>query len=299
MLAIIIPFYNIYFFKETLESLKSQTQKDFKVYIGNDGSPNDPTRLIETFSKELPIKYHHFQENMGARSLVQHWRRCVELIQDEEWICILGDDDVLATNFVEKFYKSLPRIKENKINVVRTPSQIIDDNGNITSAIFNHPEIENSLESFIKVFRDESRSSLSEYVFSRKVYQQFGFADFPLAWHSDDLAWLQFSGFQNIYSLQNVVNKIRISSKNISGKSDNHAQKRKATLLFLRKLLMVYPHQFSVAFRNELIVQFKELSIKTKCYTFKNSVTIIVHLLYQLKLKEAFNFFKKVIKHIF
>jgi len=39
MLAIVVPYYKLTFFEETLKSLKSQTNKKFKVYIGDDASP--------------------------------------------------------------------------------------------------------------------------------------------------------------------------------------------------------------------------------------------------------------------
>jgi hypothetical protein len=39
MLAIIIPYYKLCFFEENLQSLAAQTDKRFKVYIGDDASP--------------------------------------------------------------------------------------------------------------------------------------------------------------------------------------------------------------------------------------------------------------------
>lgn len=41
MLAIVIPYYKITFFEDTLESLAHQTDKRFKVYIGDDASPKN------------------------------------------------------------------------------------------------------------------------------------------------------------------------------------------------------------------------------------------------------------------
>jgi hypothetical protein len=38
MLAIVIPYYKIRFFEATLQSVAIQTDKRFKVYIGNDAS---------------------------------------------------------------------------------------------------------------------------------------------------------------------------------------------------------------------------------------------------------------------
>ena len=47
MLAIVIPYYKIAFFEETLKSLANQTNKQFIVYIGDDASKDDPTFLLK------------------------------------------------------------------------------------------------------------------------------------------------------------------------------------------------------------------------------------------------------------
>ena len=105
MLAIVIPYYNIKFFDKTLESLSNQTDKRFAVYIGDDNSPNNPEGLISKFASGLTVKYVRFEENWGSYSLAKQFERCVDLLQDEQWIMILGDDDVLDKNCVNFFIK--------------------------------------------------------------------------------------------------------------------------------------------------------------------------------------------------
>jgi hypothetical protein len=48
MLAIVIPYYKIRFFSY-VTIVAIQTDKRFKVYIGNDASDEDPTQLLEKF----------------------------------------------------------------------------------------------------------------------------------------------------------------------------------------------------------------------------------------------------------
>lgn len=45
MLAKIVPYYKLCFFEETLQSLSNKTDKGFKVYIGDDASPEDPANF--------------------------------------------------------------------------------------------------------------------------------------------------------------------------------------------------------------------------------------------------------------
>lgn len=47
MLAIIIPYYKLAFFEENLQSLSNQTDQRFKVYIGDDASPETPANFQE------------------------------------------------------------------------------------------------------------------------------------------------------------------------------------------------------------------------------------------------------------
>lgn len=218
MVAIVIPYYKLKYFEKTLQSLANQTNKNFKVYIGNDNSPENPDLLLDFYRDKIIYKYFKFNNNLGGISLTNHWKRCLEKVQDEKWIMILGDDDVLASNCIEEFYK-VCEIYKNKTNVFRFSSQVITDCGLTVSKIYIHPRFENSGDSFYKRIKGNSRSSLSEYIFSKNSYLKHQFVDYPLAWHSDDMAWLDFSDKKKIFSINEAIVFIRISNENITGKN--------------------------------------------------------------------------------
>ena len=133
MLAIIIPYFKITFFEATLQSLAAQTCQDFKVYIGDDASPEDPSMLLEKYKGIFDFVYHRFETNLGGISLTQQWERCIALSKEEDWVMILGDDDVLGKNVVEEFQKKKDSITQEGINVVRFATQIIDEKGKISN----------------------------------------------------------------------------------------------------------------------------------------------------------------------
>src|SRR5436190_2366329 len=124
MLAIIIPYYKLTFFESTLESLADQTDKRFKVYIGDDASLEDCSLLLRKFEGKFDFIYYRFENNLGGISLTKQWERCISLSDKEEWLMILGDDDVLGENVVEEFYKQYDFFK-GKTNLIRYASQII------------------------------------------------------------------------------------------------------------------------------------------------------------------------------
>jgi glycosyltransferase involved in cell wall biosynthesis len=232
MLAIVIPYYKFTFLEATLQSLSLQTCQDFKVYIGDDASPENPSILLEKYKGKFDYVYYRFDNNLGGISLTQQWERCIALSGKEEWLMILGDDDVLGDNVVEEFYINLPEIEQQGSNVIRFASQVVDSEGKVITDVFVHPKLEKATDSFWRKFTGDTRSSLSEYIFSRDAYSKYGFKDYPLAWHSDDMAWLEFAEQKPIFSINNVVIKIKFSIESISGSKANKIQKSNAQAIF-------------------------------------------------------------------
>ena len=64
-LAIVIPYYKIDFFEETLKSVAAQTDNRFTLYIGNDKSPHDPSPLIEKYFPKGNYHYYNYEDNLG------------------------------------------------------------------------------------------------------------------------------------------------------------------------------------------------------------------------------------------
>jgi len=236
-LAIVIPYYKIDFFKETLDSLANQTNKNFKVYIGNDASPNNPSELLSKYKNDFDFEYFEFQENLGSKSLVNQWHRCIDLVKEEEWLMVLCDDDTITTNYIEAFHNNKNEIINSKVKVVRYASQVIDENNNSLSVEINHPKIENAVEFLFRKLKGGTRSTLSEYIFKRNTLLTIRFKNLPLAWYSDLLGVLEFSHFGNIYTINEALLKFRLSGINITSKTDDHVLKNEATFQFYYYLL--------------------------------------------------------------
>lgn len=245
MLAIIIPYYKLTFFDETLMSLASQTDKRFKVYIGDDASPENPSALLEKYKGQFDFVYHRFAENLGGKSLTQQWERCIALSGQEEWLMILGDDDVLGENVVEAFYINLEEIKKIDVTVVRFASQVIDEKGTTISKLHHHPKIEKATDFLLRKLKGGTRSSLSEYVFKRDLVDKLQFKELPLAWYSDLLAVLEFSKWAHIFTINETVVYFRHSGLNITCRTDDFVVKNEATFQFYHYLLSNCGFRFS------------------------------------------------------
>jgi len=244
MLAIIIPFYKLTFFEETLQSLSNQTDKRFKVYIGDDASPENPSSLLEQYQGKFDVVYHRFAENLGGKSLPQQWERCIALSTTEEWIMILGDDDVLGDTVVESFYNNQD-VFLGKTNVIRYASKKLFGKNIVDSSVFVHPEWESATAAFYRKFAKTTRSTLSEYIFSRASYLKYGFYDYPLAWNSDDRAWLEFSDDQPIFTINESIVYFRLSDLNISGRQDNQVIKNQSEIAFYKFIVVSKLKEFN------------------------------------------------------
>lgn len=293
-IAIIIPYYKIDFFEATLSSLANQTNKRFTVYVGNDNSTKDPSLLLEKYANEFNFVYQKYDTNLGSISLVKQWERCIALSKNEKWIMILGDDDVLKKNVIEKFYDHLSEF-ENKCNVIRFSTVKINDLGNAISDQYFNPLQESAIDFLFR----ETRSSLSEYVFRKEQLLKTGFKNFPLAWQSDVLAVLEVSNFKQIYSINKAIVKIRISNKSISGSSDSQNEKLNATFQFYYYLLVCKNNWFTDSQKQILLDKMKNSYFHRKKSTI-NFLRISYLYIWFFSLKEYGNFLKlfwfKIIK---
>jgi hypothetical protein len=262
LLAIVIPYYKYDFFDATLQSLASQTNKQFHVYIGDDASPKPPTDLLEKYEGQFSFIYHRFETNLGGTSLVQQWNRCLKLIQEETWIMILGDDDVLSDNVVESFYSEM-EVNSNT-NVFRFATQVIDEKSNKTSSVFKNIKEENGFNFLERKLKGETRSSLSEYIFNKSELLKFTIKNFPLAWYSDLLLVVELGIESPIISINNSIVFFRNSGVNITSKKDNLLKKNEATFAFYFYLIRNYKKKISPSLLKVLYFKLEKTILDNK-----------------------------------
>lgn len=283
MLAIVIPYFKIEYFDKTLNSLAKQTNKNFKVYIGDDASLDNPVSLINCYLDDLDIIYKKFDANLGGVSLVKQWERCIALT-NEDWIMILGDDDELGHNVVESWYDNYG-IFYGKSNVIRFASKLIFEKTDEISNIYEHPTWEIATDSFYKKFNKISRSSLSEYIFNRESYKKFGFHDYPLAWNSDDHAWLDFTENNPIYTINQSTVYVRMSVHNISGKRDNFLIKNKSEIEFYKFLISKKLNFYNSTQRLQIIKKYGKEIKRTRQLKLSEWIFIVYYCIRFFNLK--------------
>ncbi|WP_312767492.1 glycosyltransferase family 2 protein [Epilithonimonas sp.] len=243
-LAIVIPFYKIDFFEDTLKSLALQTNQGFNVYIGNDGSPDDPQELIKKYDRQDNFHYKRFEENFGGKGkLSEQWERCIDLSRDEDWIMILADDDYLSTNFVDVLYKNLHTAEKEKTTLLRFKMRRVSENNEFLIDL-EQPVLQTGKD---YVWEDETKKrfiSISENVFSRKVYNEKKFRKYPLAWRVPMMMYMDFTNNGNVLGINDAHIHIRRSSQQLTRRHDMDNYKRQAMELFYHDIIKEYEHAF-------------------------------------------------------
>ncbi|HVU23806.1 MAG TPA: glycosyltransferase family 2 protein [Opitutus sp.] len=192
-LAVVIPAYKGRHLGAALESLARQTDRRFRVYVADDGSPEDLWATVAPFRERMPLVYHRFDDNLGRDSLVSHWHRAVALGK-EPWVWLFSDDDEAEPDCVAAFYATRDRGDEPEVDLFRFNLDIIDDTGNVRSRPKEHPPFESAWEQSLAIVGDRLRQwRVVDHIFSRAIFAaRGGLPDFPMAFFSDSAAWIEF-----------------------------------------------------------------------------------------------------------
>lgn len=220
LLAIVIPAFKSMYLKEALDSIVNQTDKRFRVYLGDDCSPYDIENIVNDYKDKIPLTYKRFESNLGGKDLVAQWERCINLTKGEPYIWLFSDDDTMESRCVEMFYNFLDSHPYDQL--FHFNINMIDDlNEGKIKSLNEFPSKLSASQYLEAKLRGKIVSYVIEFIFSRKIYEEIGgFQKFDLAWGSDFITWLKMSSISNngISTIQGENSKVcwRRSSENIS-----------------------------------------------------------------------------------
>ncbi len=224
-LAIVIPAYKSTFLSAALDSIASQTCKDFTLYIGDDCSPNNIGEIVDRYRDKINLVYKRFDSNLGGRDLVAQWERCIDMTQDEPWLWLFSDDDVMERNCVEEFYKEV----NEKSMYYHFDVRKIDTAGKVIRELPKYPK-RISAKEFLDMKTDGRLSSfVVEFIFNKDFFLSAGrFVNFDLAWGSDYITILKLAGKNDgIVTIPKAKVNWRASDENISPNKSPEILKRK------------------------------------------------------------------------
>lgn len=233
-LAIVIPAYREKYFEASLNSIALQTVKGFTLYIGDDSATVWLAGIVDKYRDQINIVYKKFENNLGGKDLVAQWERCIDLVQNEEWIWLFSDDDIISEDCVEAFYETL-----YKYDKATAGNKVFKFNLSITDADLNCwkrciTPLEFSIDYFLQSYFIEHTltNRAVEYIYSKKTYKEKGgYVNFPLGWGSDTATMLKFGQDSGYITIEKGEVYWRNSGQNITSLSNPVINKQKAHVL--------------------------------------------------------------------
>jgi len=269
-----------------MDSLCTQTDKNFSVLVGDDAGPNEIKLICESFSTKLNLRYVRFSENLGGRDLAAQWNRCLELVADE-WVLMPGDDDTLHPECIQHF-RSAVLESEGRHAAYRATLRGIDEFDR-EQYIYPPIEHENSVQRLMALANPDYHGMVIEYLFSKSRLQSIGgFISFPLGWYSDTATWILLATRGGVLGVPCAVTNHRMSGRNLS--ASNPALIKKKLYATLKFLAWVDSNQQEIGIeffdwvelRTGLLWRLRATIVRTNllvfCFMFPKTVTSIANL---------------------
>ena len=206
--SVIIPTYQSgRFISQAIDSVLTQTYKDFEIIIVDDGSTDNTHEVINKYATDERIRYY-YQTNNGPAAA----RNLGIRMSSGENIAFLDADDLWLPAKLEKQIKLLEDYPA--IDLVFCDAYIFDETGMQQKTLFNlsSPSSGRVLEKLFYL----NFIPLLTVVVRRKVFDVVGYFDETVIGPEDYDLWLRISQTYLIDFIQEPLAKYRISSGQIS-----------------------------------------------------------------------------------
>jgi len=231
-ISFIMPAYKSLYLKEAIQSILSQTGKDWELVVVDDCSPEDLGGIVGGFS-DGRIKYIRNDRNIGGSNLVAQWNHSLSFASGE-WLVLAADDDVYAPEFCETVVSLAG--KNPGVDLIRSGVALIDESGH---HIWNDPalpEYQNRYEFLNDYLTGRTLSCVGNFAFRLKALRSIGgFTYFPCAFCSDISTPIRLA-VNGVANTPEPCFKFRHSSVHLSGDKSRLKDKLDAFNQFYRWL---------------------------------------------------------------
>lgn len=219
--SFLLPAYKASFLHAAIESILSQTFRDFELIIVNDASPENISEIVLDFHDDRLVYYEN-EKNIGRENLVRQWNEFCLPRARGEWCVMASDDDLYAPTYLEEMMRLVRKYPQCDLFHCRLCK--IDGGGRILG--FNVPsaEYESCLDFISQRLCHFRMQTVQEFMFRRESMTKIGgFVEFPLAFFSDDATWAELSRRGCVCSMQKLF-MFRFSGVNISSNHEDSSR---------------------------------------------------------------------------
>ena len=223
LVSIGLPAYKSKFLSEAIQSVLSQSYKNFELIIVNDKSPEDIGAVVSQFSDER-IHYYVNEHNLGLANPAHNWNKCLSYARGE-FYAMLCDDDLYETGFIERMLTLAEKYPQT--SVFRARANFIDASGKEINRYASSPEWETWEDYLWHVCHDYRSQTISEWFYRKAALDAaHGYALLPMAWYADYLSVFRFAQKGGIASTYEILVHFRLSGDNISSQDDKNTIKK-------------------------------------------------------------------------
>lgn len=214
-ITIAIPTYNrATLLTEAIESVLSQTYKDFELLI-SDNASTDKTKDIVTSLNDPRIRYYRNKKYIG---MINNWNKCVELAHGK-YLMILGDDDKLSPDFIRlslSAHENYPQIGFSFSHCNK-----VDSKGKyLTRWGYQFPPT-----GYLKLFQylyytikyGSCLTNSSTVLINKKVFSKIGVFESPYSTNTFDFnMWIKIGQKYPVYFIDKIACDYRIHKEQVS-----------------------------------------------------------------------------------
>lgn len=247
--SFIMPAFKSSFLREAIESILAQSYYSFELVIVDDASPEDLKKVVSSFSDNR-LRYYRNETNIGGKSLVAQWNKCLSYAKNE-YVILASDDDIYDKDFLYHMAQLID--KYPKVDVFHSRVMIINKEGKVKDVSAACAEFETCQEFIWHRICKERSQYMPEFVFRRKALaDNGGFVNFPSAWGSDHATAFLLAKEQGVVCCNLLLFKWRYSGLNISS-AGNFVDNKIEALFQYHSWLKQFVAELSDSYYKELI----------------------------------------------
>jgi len=210
LISVILITFNGYtrgFLDQAIDSVLSQTYKNFELIIVDDGSIDETKNYCAKYINGSSVRYI-YQTNKGPGAARNNG------IKNSKggYICFIDDDDVWLQEKLQKQVNFFKNNQNKNIMILFTNLELIDAFGKIVGTI----NYQNDNDIYKKLFFGNIAGAPSSVMIRKDVFDKVGFFKEDLKAAEDYDLWIRITRYFNRYVLDENLVKHRVHKKNTS-----------------------------------------------------------------------------------
>ena len=227
--SFVMPAWKRRFFERAVESVLSQTFRDFELVVVDDASPEGLEEAARRFG-DPRVRYFSNAENIGGRDLSAAWNAAMKKARGR-FAVLASDDDEYSPEYLAEMMSLVERFPAAGVYHCRV--EYIDAEGRVHGESELRAPFETGAEFLYNRGVRRMKQCAPEFMFrTEDLRAAGGFFSSPRAWYSDDATWMALARRGGAAYSPRALLRWRDSGENISAVFTDVSDKLRAAAEF-------------------------------------------------------------------